>query len=159
MKRFKYKFTTMMKVAIAIGLALSAAGFIANLVICLMYGTNSAADPVYPILQYSIMFLVTVLLFAILLSVLLNSAYVIDGKTFKTKFGFIVSKYDVDTIDCITLDRKTNKLIVTFKNETFIVIVVKQAWYDEFIEALLAANPSIEYTINSLENEPNNEKK
>ena len=159
MKRFKYKFTTLMKGTIFAGLALSVAGFVINLVLCIKYGTNSAANPVYPILQYSLMFFVTVLLFAILLSVLLNSAYVIDGNKFKTKFGFITSKYDVDTIESVTLDRKTNKLAVTFENGTFIVIVVKQDWYDDFIEALLAANPKIEYSINSLENKPEDEKK
>ena len=143
---------------IFIGLALSAVGFVLNLVMCIMNGTASAADPVYPILQYSLMFFVTVALFAILLSVLLNSAYEINDKTFRTRFGFIVSKYDVETIETVTLDRKTDKLSVTFANDTFIVIVVKQEWYDEFIEALLAANPKIEYSIISLENKPDDKK-
>lgn len=159
MKRFRYKFTAVMKVAIIAGLILSAAGFTVNLVMCIINGVSSAADPVYPILQYTLMFFVTVALFAILLSVLLNSAYVIDGKSFKTKFGFITSKYDIASIVNVTLDRKTNKLAVTFENDTYIVIVVKQDWYDDFIKALLEANPQIEYTINSLEKPEDENKK
>ena len=148
-----------MTASIWLGIALSVAGFAVNLVMCILNGTAEAADPVYPILQYSLMFFATVVLFAILVSVLVNSAYVIDGKKFKTKFGFIVSKYDVDDIETAVLDRKTDKLSVTFKNGNYIVIVVKQDWYEDFITALLEANPKIEYTINSLENKPEDEKK
>lgn len=159
MKRFKYKFTTFLKVSIWLGIALSVAGFTVNLVMCILNGVSSAANPMYPILQYSLMFFATVALFAILVSVLLNSAYVIDGKKFKTQFGFIVSKYNVDEIETVTLDRKTNKLAVTFSNGSYIIIVVKQDWYDDFISALLEANPKIEYSINSLENKPEDDNK
>lgn len=148
-----------MKASIWLGMALSVAGFIVNLVMCIINGVSSAANPMYPILQYSLMFFATVALFAILLSVLINSAYVIDGKKFKTKFGFIISKYNVEDIETVTLDRKTDKLAVTFANGNYIVIVVKQDWYDDFISALLAANPKIEYSINSIENKPEDEKK
>ena len=148
-----------MKVSIWLGIALSVAAFAVNLVLCILNGVSSAANPMYPILQYALMFFATVLLFAILVSVLFNSAYVIDGKKFKTQFGFIVSKYPIEDIETVTLDRKTDKLAVTFANGNFIVIVVKQDWYDDFISALLEANPKIEYSINSLENKPEDEKK
>lgn len=157
MKRFKYKFSNLMKALICLGIAISVAGFTVNLVMCITHGISSAADPVYPILQYSLLFFVTVALFAILVSVLINSSYVIDGNKFKTCFGFIVSKYDLNDIEEVVLDRKTNKLCVNFSNGNYIIIVVKQDWYDDFIKALLEANPKIEYSINSLEN--NGEKK
>lgn len=158
MKTFKYKFTPLMKTLIILGLVMCAAGFAVNLAFCIKNGISSAPDPVYPILQYSIMFFVTVLLFALLLSTLLFSAYIVDGKTFKTRFGFITSKYDVEKMTTVTLDRKTNKLTVEFDNGQFIVIVVKQEWYNDFIEAVLAANPKIEYTIVSIENDGSDKK-
>ena len=97
------------------------------------------------------MFLVTITLTVLLVSVLVSSCYIIDGKYFKTKFGFIVSKYDVENIDSIVDNKKTGKLTVTFANGEFMVIVVKQEWYNDFIEALLAANRKIEYSIISLD--------
>ena len=148
-----------MKVLICLGIAISVAGFAVNLAMCITRGVSSAVDPVYPLLQYSLIFFVTAALFAILVSVLISSAYVIDGKKFKTQFGFIVSKYDVETIEEIVLDRKTNKLCVNFTNGNYIIIVVRQDWYDDFIEALLAANPKIEYSINSLENKSDDKDK
>lgn len=151
MRKFKYKFSRLTTALIYVGLALSAAGFAVNLYYCIANGIKQATDPVYPILQYAIMFFVTVALFALLISVLLSSCYIIDGKYFKTKFGFIVSKYDVQTIDSIVDDKKTGKLTVTFESGQYIVIVVRQEWYNDFIEALLAVNRSIEYSIISLD--------
>ena len=139
-----------------VAMVLCVLGFAINLFYCITNGTKHAADPVYPVMQYTLMFFVTVVLFALLLSIMLQSAYIIDGKYFKTQFGFIVSKYDVEKIDGILLDRKTNKLTVNFSGGEFIVIVVKQEWYDEFITALLEANPKIEYTVNSLDKDDKN---
>ncbi|MDE7076587.1 MAG: hypothetical protein K2O62_04625, partial [Clostridia bacterium] len=68
----------------------------------------------------------------------------------------IVSKYDVEKIKEVVLDRKTNKLTVHFESGEFIVVVVKQEWYESFIDAVLEANPKIEYTVNSLENDGTN---
>lgn len=153
MKTFRYKFTRLTFWLIIAGMVLCAAGFALNLYQCIRYGIASAADPVYPIIQYTTMFIVTVALFAILLSVLIFSAYIVDDKYFRTRFGFIVSKYDVKKIECITLDRKTNKLAVTFDDDNYIVVVVKEEWYEDFVQALLKANPAIEYEIKSLEND------
>ncbi|MDE7301104.1 MAG: hypothetical protein K2N47_02935 [Clostridia bacterium] len=158
MKTFKYKFSNTQKALIILGIILSAVGFAINLTYCIVYGIDSAADPVYPILQYVLMFIVTIGLFVLLFSLLMNSAYIIDGKFFKTKFGIIVSKYDTQKIETVSLDRKSNKLSVVFDSGNFIVIVVKQEWYNDFIEAILAANPKIEYSINSLENDGTDKK-
>lgn len=151
MKKFKYKFSKLMTALIFAAMALSVAGFALNLVYCIKNGTSKAADPVYPILQYTLMFLVTVGLFVLLISIYVSSCYIIDDKYFKTKFGFIVSKYDINLIDSVVHDKKTGKLTVTFENGQFMVIVVKQEWYNDFIEALLAANRKIEYSIISLD--------
>ena len=158
MKTFKYKFTPLMKALMIVGMALCGVGFGVNLFYCIKNGARHAADPVYPILQYVLMFFVTVLLFTLLLSILLGSAYVVDGKIFKTKFGFIVSKYDVEKMTEVNLDRKTNKLTVHFESGEFIVIVVRQDWYENFIDAILEANPKIEYTVTSLENDGTDKK-
>jgi hypothetical protein len=136
-----------MTVLIYAGLAVCVLGFCLNLYLVISVGISQAAEPAYPIIQYTLMFLVTIGLFSLLLSILINSYYQVDEKNFVTGFGFVKSKYPVDQIDTVTLDRKTNKLTVTFTNEEFIVIVVKQEWYNEFIESLLAANRKIEYTI------------
>ena len=149
-----------MKSLMGIAMALCAVGFGVNLYYCIKNGVKHANDPVYPIMQYVLMFFVTVTLFVLLLSILIFSAYIVDEKYFKTKFGFITSKYEIEKIADVTLDRKTNKLTVTFTDGQFIIIVVKKEWYDEFVSALLKVNPSIKYDVISLEsNDVDSDKK
>lgn len=106
------------------------------------------------------MFLIPIVLLIILISLLISSYYSVDGNVLKTSFGIIKSKYDISEITSIILDRTTNKLAVYFKNNNYIVIVVKDEWYDEFIDTLCAANGKIEFSIKSKEPEnPDNEKK
>ena len=156
MKVFKYKFTKTITVFIYLGLALSVA---ADTYLVIAEGIKSAANPVYPIIQYTLMYVVGILLFIILLSLLLSSYYAIDGTTFKTSFGIIKSKYEVNKIQSIILDRTTGKLSVYFDENTFIVIVVKEEWYEDFIDELLKANPKIEYSVKSKENKPDDTEK
>lgn len=154
MKKFKYKFSRLTYWLIIAGLALSAAGFGINLFVCIDSGISSAADPVYPIIQYTLMFAVTIALFVILVSILISSYYAVDETKFITSFGFIKSKYLIKDIETVELDRNTNKLSVYFANDTFVVIVVKEEWYAQFVQAILDVNPKIEYSIKSKENTP-----
>ena len=157
MKVFKYKFTKTITVFIYLGLALSVAAVAADTYLVIAEGIKSAANPVYPIIQYTLMYVVGILLFIILLSLLLSSYYAIDGTTFKTSFGIIKSKYEVNKIQSIILDRTTGKLSVYFDENTFIVIV--EEWYEDFIDELLKANPKIEYSVKSKENKPDDTEK
>ena len=150
MKIFKYKFTRLIYILIAVILALSVAGFAITLWQVIDFGLDTA-NPTFTVIRYILMFIVTVALFVILISLLISSYYAVDekSKSIITSFGFIKSRYDIENIDAVTLERKTNKLTVVFKDEKFIVIVVKEDWYEEFVQATLDITPRIEYSINS----------
>lgn len=161
MKTFKYKFTRLTTILIYVGIALCFIGLGVNIYAILTDDISSSANMVYPIIQYTLMFLVPIVLLVLLISLLISSYYSVDGKVLKTSFGIIKSKYDIGEIETILLDRTTNKLTVYFKNKNYIVIVVKEDWYDEFIDQLCKANSEIEFSINSKESTGNddNEKK
>jgi hypothetical protein len=147
MKIFKYKFTKLTTAFIYLGIVVCALGFGLNVYLIIKNGTSNAADPVYPILQYSLMFFITIVLASLFVSFLVSSYYSVDDKFIKTSFGFIKSKYEIERIEVITLDRKTNKLSVTFSDNTFMILAVKEEWYNDFTETILKAKPNIEYTI------------
>lgn len=159
MKTFKFKFTRLITTFIYVGIALAVIAFGVNLYFLITDGIKEAANIVYPIIQYTLMFFISVLLLVILVSLLVSSYYEVKDDYLKTSFGIIKSKYNISEIETILLDRETNKLTVHFKNQNFIVIVVKPEWYNEFITAILEKNPRIEYTIRSKENSPDDEKK
>ncbi|MDE6597552.1 MAG: hypothetical protein K2K60_02825 [Clostridia bacterium] len=158
MKVFKYKFSKLTHALIYAGIALCVVGLGVNIYTVIVSDIKSAANPVYPIIQYVLMFLIPAVLLVLLISLLVSSYYSIEGQTFKTSFGLIKSKYDISKIQNIILDRTTNKLTVYFDSNTYIVVVVKEEWYNEFIDALTKANSKIEYTINSKESDGTDDK-
>ena len=161
MKVFKYKFTRLTTILIYVGLALCVIGLGVNIYAIITTDVAAAANPIYPIIQFTLMFLIPIILLVILISLLFSSYYCIDEKYLKTSFGIIKSKYELSNIESVLLDRTTNKLTVTFKNGSYIVIVVKEDWYDNFIDTLCKSNKEIEFSIKSKENDgqDNNNKK
>ncbi len=152
MKKFKYKFTKLTLSLIYAGIALCFAGLGINIFRIINDNIEEAANIIYPIIQYTLFFLIPVILLVLLISLLLASYYSIDENTLKTSFGIIKSKYDVKDIKSVILDRTTNKLSVGMSNGTLFMIVVNEEWYQDFINALCRTNPLIEYSINSKEN-------
>lgn len=159
MKVFKYKFSTLTKVFIWLGLALSVAAFGFTLYNVLSGSYKNSVNIIYPIIGYVAMFFVSTLLAVILISLLISSYYAVGNKILKTSFGIIKSKFDTDNMESIVLDRTTNKLAVHFKDSSFIMIVVKSEWYEDFVTEILKCNPNMEYSIISKENSPDDDLK
>lgn len=159
MKVFKFKYSKLTTVFIYVGIALAVAAFGVTLYNVLKGDFLRANNIVYPIIGYSIMLLVSVLLFVILISLIISSYYSVGNNILKTSFGIIKSKFHLENIKSVMLDRQTNKLTVHFVDESFILIVVKPEWHDEFVSELLKNNPKIEYTINSKQNTPDDKPK
>lgn len=154
MKVFKYKFTKLTLGFIWAGIALSVAAFGVTLYNVIAGNYKNYANVVYPIIGYVAMFFVSVLLIVILTALIFSSYYAVGNNSFKTSFGIIKSKFNTDDVDSILLDRATNKLTVYFKDQNFIVIVINDELYEEFVTEIMLCNPQIEYTINSKENHP-----
>ncbi len=159
MKKFKFQFTKLTKVFIYLGLALAAAAFAVNTWLLISNGISSAANPTIKIIQYAAMYFAATLLTVVLVSLLISSYYAVDDKKLITCFGITKTKYDIEKIESVLLDRNTKKLSVFFSESQFIVIVVKEEWYEDFVAALLKVKPNIEFSINSKENTPDDEEK
>lgn len=149
MKIFKYKFTKLTISLIYIGIVLCLVGIGINIYSVSTSNIDEAAKIIYPIIQYALLFLIPAVLLVLLISLILSSHYSIDGKTLKTSFGLIKSKYDIQNIQTVMLDRTSNKLFVYLTNNVLLTIVVKEELYEEFIDTLCKINPQIEYSIRS----------
>lgn len=159
MKKFKYSFPRVTFILIIVGLAVCLAGFIVNLYVCITQGISYAVNPFLPLILYILMFFVSIVAGGLLTSVLCSSYYAIDEKSIMTAFGFIRSNYDLKQAEVIVLDRETNKLLLYFNDESYIVVVITPAQYPDFVQAVIDNNPSVEYAIQSLENEPKDKDK
>lgn len=147
MKEFKFKFSKLINVLIYVGIALCAIGLGVNIYLICTKGLNGAADPAYPIIEYTMMFFVTILLAVILISIAISSKYVVSKDYFATQFGIIKSKFLIKDIEKIELNRDKNKLSVYMNSGEYTMIVVNEEWYGDFVESILENNKNIEYSI------------
>ncbi len=165
MKKFRYKFSTAVFVLIIVGIVVCAGAIIANTVGIIVDGSrrySEAVTPSYIIIEYVLIYVVSIILMVLLAGLPAGSYYSVDEEYFKTSFGVVKSKFKVENIIEIILDRSKKKrprIAVYFDNDTYIVVSVKDEWQDELIDALIAVNPNIEFSIKSEEPGEDDKKK
>lgn len=160
-EKFKYRFSAAFIAVFCVGLLLSAAGFGINTWHFTGFIQSGDLSSVYEWLKYILLYLASGFLAVLIVSMLIRSEYVVTDKELVTKFGFIRSRYEIKKINSVCLMRPDNKLTVYFDDfkTKYIVVAVRDVWYDEFMKALLARNDKIECSISGEEKPPKKDKK
>lgn len=139
-KRFKMKFSpTIVWLCIAI-LALCGVGIGVSVWRIAHFGIKGFND----VIKYPFLIAVCAFCIVIVIAILIRSQYVVAGETFITQFGLIKTKFSIQEITSLLLDRDLYKLSIYF-GEQFSVISVSPAWNEELVRALLDVNPNIDY--------------
>lgn len=139
MKSFKFKYTPMVWVLLAIVLLLSIAGLcwnVFNLVNYLWAGT-------FKIVTYSLLIALTGALCVLVVSVIIYGRYKIKNGALYTYFGIFHNKTDINEIVEITHFKKSDKLVVYFSDQKYSVIVIDSKEYDEFVLAVRSVNSHV----------------
>ena len=109
-------------------------------------------------LKYPLLILISLFCIAVVISMLIKSQYVVNKQYILSYYGFIKSRFPVQNITTMLLDTDTKKLKITF-GEQFIVLNMNYEWREEFIRAILDANPNVDYSFTMSENKPQDENK
>ncbi len=140
-KYFKYQFTkTLLGLAIAV-LVLCALGIAVSVYRICAFGIHGFIEA----LQSPLLIAVCLFCIVTVVWILLKSQYVIDDTYYVTQFGWIKSKYLIKDVTALELNAETQKLTV-YIGEEFSVLSLAKEWQDEFIAALRAVNPDVEFT-------------
>lgn len=105
------------------------------------YGIHGFNDVIkYP-------FLIAVCLFCIVLmiSLLVKSQYIVNGKDMITQYGFIKSRFAVKDITAIVYDTDSKKLTLK-SGEEYAVVSVDPDWNEQLVRELRDINPNIDYS-------------
>ena len=142
MKKFRFKYAPSVWVLLAIVLLLSVAGLIWNIFNLLEF---LALNNSFKVVSSAIISIVCLFLTIFVLSVLFYGNYLIKGDFLYNNFGFFRSKFKVEDIVCISLFKKSNKLVTYFLDQTYTVIVIDENLYDDFVVSLRKVNQKIIY--------------
>lgn len=138
---FKFKYSALVWVLLACVLALSLVGLIWN-AYNLIYFINSSVDK---ITSYSLIVLAIGALFVIALGVVFFGRYTVKNGVFCMHLGFFATKYSTDEITEIVHFKKSDKLVVYFSDQKYMVVMIANENYDNFVLALRNQNPKIAY--------------
>jgi len=142
MKSFKFKYSKSVWILLAVVLILSVLGLAWNILNLVEYSFLGA----FKIVTYSLMVFMTAALTVLVLSVIFYGRYVVKKKEVITYFGLIKSRCKMGDIVQITHFKKSDKLVMYFKDEKYTVIVISPDKYDEFTATVREFNPSVIYT-------------
>lgn len=151
---FKYNLSVKMIVLSILAILLSVAGIAvsANRI------AQEEIDGFIAALRSPLLIFVCLACIVIVLSILIKSQYVIDGKDYITQFGFIKSRFPIKDITALVLDSDTKKLTV-YIGEQYSVLSLNAEWNDAFIKALRDINPNIDFSFTLAEENKSKDKK
>ena len=160
-KKYPFRFSSLILVVLILGLVLCAAGFGLTTWQFLGFLRDGNIASVYEWLKYVLLYFVSVFLALVIVAMLIKSQYLITDKQLILQFGIIRSKYDLKKIYSIQHFRGSDRLTVYFDDykSKYMVIVVKQSWYDDFVKTLTERNEKISFDFVTAEEENNLKKK
>ncbi len=141
MKKFRFKYPVIVWILLAAVLLLSVAGLCWNIFNLISVMPNDVLKQVL----YGVIVALNGALVVLTVSVGVYGTYVIKGENLYSYFGFIRTKYEIKDIVEITHFKKTDKLVVYFKDEKYTVIVISPELYDDFVLAIREINKQIVY--------------
>lgn len=141
MKKFRFKYSPLVWVLLAVVLALAIAGLVwnvLNLIDCLPLGATKLTINV-------VLVVINALFLAFVVSVMVYGKYVVKEDKIVCYLGIVRSTYKIKDVVEITHFKKSDKLVVYFDNSNYTVIVINPALYDKFILAVRDKNKRIVY--------------
>ena len=153
-KRYPFQFTLVMKILFVLGLLLSIAGFGLTLWRFMNF-LKDDINSIYDWIKFVLLFFVSFILAVLIIAILIRSQYLLTGTHLVLQFGFIKQRFAYSEIYSIHLFRGLRKLAVYFDDfkTKYIVIVVNENWYDDFIKTLTERKPGLSFSFSTPEEE------
>lgn len=146
---FKYRFTKLMIALSCAVILLCAVGIGLSIWRITRNGVHQFGD----FLKSPFLIAICAFGIVIMISVLIRSRYVVTDGEFIMQFGIIKSKYAIKDFTSVTLDTDTRKIAV-YMGEEFFIVVISPEYNNDFVQALRAVNPDIEFNF-TLAEKPN----
>ena len=132
MKSFKFKFLTITLILLALVACLSVAGVVFNVLGIINLLKVAIIKPIN-VIGKILMLLLSVFLLILCVSIIFGSKYQVKKDKVLLYLGLFKSKYNIDEIVEFVHFKKSNKLVMYFKNAEYTVISVSPVFYEQFI--------------------------
>lgn len=141
MKKFRFEYSKLIWILLSLVLVLVAIGITWNIFNLIEYSFLGT----FKIVSYSLIVALLTLLLVIVISVMLCSKYVVKDGFVHSYIGIFKNKTDVKDISCFVLFKKSNKLVVYYKDNKYSVVLLSPNDYDDFVLAVREFNHEIAF--------------
>ena len=159
--RWRFRFSAPVLALLCLGIAFAAAGFALTTWQFVEFVRGGELGSVLEWCKYALLYLVSSALFVVMLAAVIRSEYILTEKKLILVFGVIRMGYPIESIVSVHLFQGARKLAVYFDSEKtrYTVIVIKEAYYDEFVRLLLKRSERIGFSFSTAEEEEEIKKK
>jgi hypothetical protein len=142
MSKFNYKKSALITVAVLLLIGFAIAGSVLN-IIKIVQSTGDALKA----LGYCIALAICLLTLVCAMGVMFFSSYTVNSDYVTIRYGIFYEKIKLAAITGVTVFKKTDALVIYYGNNKYQVILTDVENYDNFINALLEANPDVAYDV------------
>lgn len=143
--KFKYKFSNSLKILFACIYVLAVVCFTWNLIKLINALSSEIALNTYNYLSFCLCLLLPVVITVFLTAILTSSYYSVKDGNLIVKFGIMTDNYPVKDIDNIIKNVRTDVLVVNFKDESSLRVVIDKNYFDDFSATVIKANKDVCY--------------
>ena len=160
-KRYKFRFSALIVAVFIIGLVLCATGFSLTTWQFVDFVRGGDLGSALEWIKYALLYIVSIAIAVIIAAMLIRSEYILTEKKLTLSLGVIRTSSPLDKIYSVHLFKGANKLAVYFDGEKtrYMVIVIKDSLYDDFVRELLLRNERIGFSFSTAEEENEFKKK
>ena len=143
--KFKYKFSNALKILFIVIYLLAIVCFTWNLIRLFDSLSSEIALSSYNYISLFLCLLLPIIISIFITAILISSYYVVENGKLKVKFGLLTDIYSVKEISNIIKNVKTNVLVVNFKDESSLKIVIDKSSFDDFSATVIKSNKDVCY--------------
>ena len=143
--KFKYKFSTTLKILFACIYLLAAICFTWNIIRLLKSLSSEIALTTYNYLSAFLCLLLPVVISVFVTAILLSSNYSVKNGKLVVKFGLMADSYPIKDIDNIIKNVRTDVLVINFKDESSLKVVIDKNQFDDFSATVIKENKDVCY--------------
>ena len=143
--RFKYKFSNNVKILFGAIYILAVVCFVWNLVRLFNSLSSEIALDTYNYIAIFLCLVLPIVISIFITAIIKSSYYTVKNGKLVVKFGLMADSYPIKEIDNIIKNVKTDVLVVNFKDESTLKVVIDKAHFDDFSAMIIKENKDVCY--------------
>ncbi len=142
MKKYRFHYSPIVYALMVLVLLAAGAGIVLNVLRCISREFDVST---WNVLTVAIMFLTCTLLIVVVLSLFIRTDYTFKGAKLTIHYGIIKNEIALAAATEIVFYKKTEKLVLYYDEDKYVVILLKPEKHEEFIATCRAANENLRY--------------